>query len=79
MPNFSKQIASENGLFQFFFDRISTTNGIKYHVSVRVEKNTSCHFTMEPKDGRWKIVSAPLPPSWILKLEDELSKEISNH
>ena len=78
MPYFIKRIVTKAGVLEFHFDRISTTENIKYHVSVVVEGN-AYHFTMQPDSDHWKIVSAPLPPEWIVKLEDQFSAEILRH
>jgi hypothetical protein len=78
MSNFTKRIVTETGVLEFNFDRVSTTGNTKYHVSVSANSH-NYHFTMEAKSGRWKIVSAPLPPQWILGFEEQLATEILRH
>lgn len=78
MTNFSRQIFSGNQPLEFYFDRISTGSGHKYHISVK-KSFLLHHFTMERAGVRWHIALAPAPEQWILLLEKELETAILNH
>lgn len=74
---FTKKIAIESNFApEFFFNRIYTAGGIHFHVAVIDKAGNFCHFTMAEKEGKWKIVNAPQPPEWIMKIEAALDKII---
>jgi hypothetical protein len=79
MPSFSKKILVPNqGNAEFQFDRIYTTEDIRYFV--RVHRNSKYyHFNMHQRDGLWIIVNTEILPDWILELEVELANSILNH
>lgn len=77
MQNFTKRILVEEGFSpEFFFNPIYTVNGVSYHISVLDKNKQSVFFTMQEKKSAWKIVNAPRPPEWIIKLEKELGDAI---
>jgi hypothetical protein len=78
MPHFTKEITTHRGTFNFYFNRIFTVNGTKYHVSVR-GGGITYYFMMEEEDGKWKVSTIPMPSNWIIDLETELEKAILEH
>lgn len=79
MPSFSKKILVPNqGISEFQFDRIYTTDGIRYFVTVH-RNGKYYHFNMHQRDGLWVIVNTEILPDCILELEVELANAILNH
>jgi hypothetical protein len=78
MSNFTKNIQTQKGLITFYFNRIYTVNGVKYHVSVRDNK-TSYYFMMEGSDEQWNFLDDTPLPHWIIELEKELKNAINAH
>ena len=80
MQSFTQRLYIRDGFHPiFFFNRIYTANGTKYHVSVMDKYNESYFFIMENKDGSWKIINAPKLPDWIMNLEEQLEHAILEH
>lgn len=80
MPHFTKHIATSIGRLEFFFNRIYTVNGTRYHVSVKDDQRLTHTFYMEIKNSNWEIVKVPSqPPHWVLEVEQELATAIDNH
>lgn len=74
---FTKTISLEPGFQpEFFFNRIFTAGGIRFHVSVIDKTGALCHFDMIENGRKWRIVNAPQPPEWIMKLENTLDRII---
>ena len=65
------------GLSEFYFTRIYSVNGIRYHISVLNPSTMSHHFTMEKNCNAWKFTNRELLPQWILTQEETLSEEIN--
>jgi hypothetical protein len=79
MSHFKKRFSTDFGKAEFFFNRLFTVRGIRYHISVCDDKRISCFFNMERKDGEWYIIEATEVPGWIMLLERELSKAIIDY
>ena len=79
MPHFKKHIPTDFGNPEFFFNRIFTPIGTKYHVGVLDSERRHIFFNMEAKEGKWHIADAPKIPDWLLKIESELSNAIVSH
>jgi len=78
MPHFTKRIETTEGSSVFYFNRIYTVNGTRYHVSVR--NNSGIHyFMMEDRNGSWVISNTSTLPNWIMEREKELEKAIIEH
>lgn len=76
MQHFTKRIEVEGHFYSFYFNRIFTVEGIRYHVSV-VDKNRKAHsFNMKEQEGKWVIVNQRKHVGWIVKLEPKLSEII---
>ena len=80
MSHFIKIISSEEkGNVEFFFDRIASEKELRYHLTVVTNKKEIFHFTMRKDGSKWKIVEAPKPPEWIIKLQEKLSEALNGH
>lgn len=80
MPHFKKTLpVKEVGNLDFYFNRIYTVSGLRYHVSVMDRSSKSFHFTMEAQGAKWKIIPVPEPPDWILNLEERLADAVMHH
>jgi hypothetical protein len=79
MAQFIKHIQVDNVQLEFWFT--GTTNYRRSFFVTVEDKNMKFHsFHMEEdKDAKWKIVEVDKVPSWIMSLEDELSKIISKN
>jgi|GEM_PF-1811733 len=75
MSDFSKKIASQNGVLLFDFTRIYTVSGPVYFVSVsnRLVRES---FQMKEESGEWSITRTAGVQDWLLQLEPELNKTI---
>jgi len=77
---FNKQVFLPGiGIVEFCFHSIQTHCKTRYHVLASIEPNLFFHFEMHHKHDSWKILNAPQPPKWIIKLEVELSDIINEH
>lgn len=75
MQSFIKAIFTEGNTHIFYFDKIYTASGIKYHVSVR-DTQQQFFFNIEEMEGGFKIIDAPKVPDWIMKIEKQLEEAI---
>jgi hypothetical protein len=78
MPYFKELIQTEKGLLTFYFNRIFTVSGIKYHVSARAGKLTH-YFMMEDGGGVWGFTDATALSDWIIELRPKLEDAIKKH
>ena len=77
MENFTKHVLVAQGFYpEFFFNKIHTATGLRYHVSVKDKENNPYFFDMEEKEGKWKIIDAPKVPDWIMNIEQKLENAI---
>ena len=79
MPHFTKHIDTSIGRLEFFFNRIYTVNGTRYHVSVKDGKRVTYTFYLETKNDTWQVVKVPTPPDWILAVESDLARVVEKH
>jgi hypothetical protein len=81
MQSFTKRLATPDPAFrpEFFFNKIYTVAGVRYHVSVQDKDRQSYFFIMENRNGAWKIINAPQVPQWILDAEKQLEQCIVEH
>ena len=75
MHGFCKCLAVKTASIEFHFNPLYSTAGIRFYVSV-MDDYLSYLFTMEEKQGEWRIIDAPKVPTWIHDMEEELSKAI---
>lgn len=62
----------DQGFLHFTFNSILFSGKKKFQVTVLTRGPQCHHFSMEQKNGRWKIVAAPKPPDRIMALEKTL-------
>lgn len=79
MPDFTKAIETDLGFMNFWFDRIFTTQGVRYHISAIGRNDKAIIFHMEEVDGTWVIIKTKETPVWVEGLENKLSKAISEY
>jgi len=76
MQTFTKRVSVEQGFDpEFHFTKIYTTQGVRFHVSVR-DADRPYAFNMELKNREWKIINAPEVPCWIINAENQLQEII---
>jgi len=78
MSSFTKNIETQKGGLTFYFNRIYTVNGVKYHVSVRNGRFTH-YFMMEDGNEQWHFTDITALPDWIIILERKLENVIHQH
>ena len=77
MQNFTKRIQIEQGSNpEFFFSRIYTLNGVRYHISVIDKQQQAFGFNIEMEKGKWKILDTADVPDWINNIEKKLEEII---
>ena|SRR5215212_7474218 len=78
MPHFTKRVSTDDGVVNFYFNRVYTVNGIKYHISV-TKKQRSHYFMMEDGEAGWHFSDITSLPEWIIELEKKLETAIVEH
>jgi hypothetical protein len=77
MLHFTKVLHVENyGFLYFSFKCTHSPENNKCQVQVWTEGEQCHNFVMDEKHDTWNILQTPLPPQWILKLEDQLETAI---
>jgi hypothetical protein len=76
MDSFTTRLKTKEGTFQFYFNRLMTPEGVRYHVSVTDKQNKTHIFLMQKKHSLWQMVDAYSIPYWILLLEGDLHQAI---
>ena len=77
MQTFSKRVTVEPGFEPaFFFTKIYTIQGVRFHVSVIDMEDQAWAFNMVLKNLEWKIINAPEVPLWIISAEKQLEEII---
>jgi hypothetical protein len=79
MPHFTKAIETGHGLMNFYFNRIITAVGTRYHVSAMGRNNKVLIFHMEEIEGKWYVVKTDDTPYWLISIEKKLSDLIRQH
>jgi hypothetical protein len=80
MLHFTKVLhVEDHGFLYFSFKCTHSQDNNKCQVQVWTEGEQCHHFVMEERHNNWKIVQAPLPPQWILKMESQLETVISEY
>jgi len=76
MQTFSKRVIIEPGFDpEFHFTKIYSTQGVRFHVSVR-DSDRPYAFNVELKNPGWRIINAPEVPCWIMNVEKQLEEII---
>ena len=79
MPHFTKRIHSSLGDYNYYFNRIYTATGMRYHVSV-IDKDKKVHMClMEKKEGIWQLLDPEKCEELFILVEQELQKAIIQH
>jgi len=77
MQTFSKRVTVEPEFEPaFYFTKIYTIQGVRFHVSVTDMEDQAWGFNMVLKNLEWKIINAPLVPCWIMDMEKQLQEII---
>ena len=80
MPYFTRIMKADEGNLTFYFNRIYTVEGVRYHVSVLDKFRKAVIFQMEEKDkDNWSLINAADIPNWIQKIEKELKETVLDH
>jgi hypothetical protein len=79
MPHFKSSIPITNGYLNFYFNRIETAFGNRYHLSTRLRNGKAIIFHMEEDSSRWRVVRSGDTPDWLIDAEDRLSQKIIEH
>jgi hypothetical protein len=79
MTHFTKRIQTSKGHLSFFFNRLFTADGLRYHVSVVDNNRKAIMFNMEQSEGRWYFVNPANCPDWLVNIEPLLSDCIIEH
>ena len=74
--HFHSSIATEKGVFNFYFNKVETTDGNRYHVSVIDRLGKAIIFLIHEINKEWLIIPAPEPPDWIMSLQEKLGEVI---
>jgi hypothetical protein len=77
MQHFTRRIQTREGFYSFYFNRIYTVAGIRYHISVVDNEKKVISFLMEKKESTWHFVNPSNCPEWILSFEEQLSSIIN--
>ena len=76
MADFTRFIRVDGKNLEFRFSLIEHPESPSYFVGVMAHNHKSYAFNMKKTAEGWRIVTAPLPPDWIMAVEDELSEAI---
>ena len=76
MQNFRKRIRIDDNYPEFFFNKIYTVIGIKYHLSVLDINQIPHFFYMEEVVSEFRLMEASKLPQWIQNAEQKLSLAI---
>jgi len=77
MPDFTHTLLQAGNPLEFRFTRIDTSEGQVFFIGVMGRNHRSYSFLMKQHGSNWKIVPDPTLPPWLLLMETELSKVIS--
>jgi hypothetical protein len=75
-PYFTKRIKTPHGHVNFYFNRLYTVEGIRYHVSCIDTKRKTHTFLLHELVGQWVFVNPAKCVLWIKKLEKEFEMAI---
>ncbi len=76
MPHFSRRLETEQGHLSFYFNRIVTAEGTRYHVSVIGRDHKAYTFFMQERGSNWVMTDTDVCPPWIVAMEKTFEKEI---
>jgi hypothetical protein len=76
VEHFTRTIRTQEGNLNFYFNRIFTAQGFRYHVSVLLKNKNIIAFRMQKENNRWYIDNPKDCPEWIVSLEPLFSDVI---
>jgi hypothetical protein len=76
MQHFFKKLEIDNTSINFYFNRIHTVEGDRFHISVYGKDKKAYSFLMKQEGEGWKLIHPDNCPDWIIKAEDQLSNII---
>ncbi|GAC1420585.1 MAG: hypothetical protein NVS9B7_11180 [Flavisolibacter sp.] len=79
MMHFAKKVTSPTGHANLYFNRIYTAKGLHYHISYVNHAKKAQVFDMEERNGDWILINLDKVPSWIIKIEKDLSDYINRN
>ncbi len=79
MPFFTARLKTSQGGLTFYFNRIYTVEGVRYHVSVVGPDGKVHAFNVYYQEEKWKLVNSDNCPDWIVEIENEISNAIKRH
>jgi hypothetical protein len=74
--HFTSTIRTKEGNLNFYFNKIFTAQGVRYHVSVIPRDNKMITFRMMKENNRWYIDNPKGCPEWIISLEPVINDVI---
>ena len=75
-PYFTKRIRTLYGYINFYFNRIYTAEGVRYHISCMDTRRKTYAFNMVEMLGHWIVSHNSKCPNWIKNIEKELEQAI---
>jgi hypothetical protein len=76
---FTTEMVLNGEMFQFCFDNIETTSGMKFFVIAKDQQGNSYSFNMQRNGEAWRIVDAPKVPQTIIENQAALSDVIKKN
>jgi hypothetical protein len=74
--NFTKRVETQYGFVNFYFNRIYTVDGIRYHISCKDKKGKTYEFQLFEMLGQWIFTNNSKCPLWIKALEKDFERAI---
>lgn len=80
MQHFTRRIKVIDSFLGFYFNRLFTKDGLRYHISViGKDKKTYIFYMDQGEGGSWHLVDRKKCPHWIVESEGLLSEAIKDH
>lgn len=76
--HFANTIETRHGRLNFYYNKIYTANGERFHISF-VEKNKTSSLLMKENEQIWSIINRENCPDWIIELEPKFRTIIALH
>jgi hypothetical protein len=77
MMHFAKKVNTPSANGNLYFNRIYTPAGLRYRISFIGQAKKTLVFDMEERSGKWALANLDTAPSWVIKIENELSDYIN--
>jgi hypothetical protein len=79
MHSFSQRLDTQQGFLSFYFNELTTSPCVRYHISVVGKGNKLYTVNMEKEADHWVLVNPINCPDWIVALEKTLDRVIQDH